>query len=57
MQPEEIKAESISIVAEAVNKEPVSQVGIHFMKFCNKWNLERMSQNPGDYAEFLNGKA
>jgi 5'-3' exonuclease len=56
MQPEEIKAESISIVAEAVNKEPVSQVGIHFMKFCNKWNLERMSQNPGDYAEFLNGK-
>jgi 5'-3' exonuclease len=57
MQPDEIKVESKSIVAEAVNKEPVSQVGIHFMKFCNKWNLERMSQNPGDYAEFLNGKA
>jgi hypothetical protein len=56
MQPDEIKVESKSIVAEAVNKEPVSQVGIHFMKFCNKWNLERMSQNPGDYAEFLNGK-
>jgi len=27
------------------------------MKFCAKWNLERMSQNPGDYAEFMNGKA
>ena len=28
----------------------------HFMKFCAKWNLVRMSENPGVYAEFLNGQ-
>ena len=53
-QPDEIKEKAISIVNDAVNKEPVSQVGIYFMKFCNKWNLQRMSENPTEYAEFLN---
>lgn len=53
-QPDEIKEKAISIVNDAVNKPPVSQVGIYFMKFCNKWNLQRMSENPTEYAEFLN---
>lgn len=56
-QPDEIKQESKRIVEEAVNKEHVSQVGIHFMKFCAKWNLMRMSETPGDYSEFLNAPA
>mgnify|MGYP006174178629 CR=1 FL=1 len=56
MQPDEVKAESKAIIEQAKTKEPISQVGIYFMKFCAKWNLERMSQNPGDYAEFLNGQ-
>ena len=56
LQPEDVKAESIRIVEEAKQKEVVQQVGIHFMKFCSKWNLERMSKTPGDYAEFLNGQ-
>ena len=55
-QPDEVKAESLSIINEAKAKEPISQVGIHFMKFCAKWNLVRMSENPGVYAEFLNGQ-
>ena len=55
-QPDEIKAEAKQIVADAVNKEPVSQVGIHFMKFCSKWNLNRMSDDATAYAEFLNGQ-
>ena len=55
-QPDEIKDESKRIISEAVNKEPVPQVGIHFMKFCAKWNLQRMSDAPNDYAEFLNGQ-
>ena len=37
-------------------KQPIGQVGIHFMKFCAKHNLMRMSENPGDYSEFLNGR-
>ena len=56
-QPDEVKAESKAIVENAKTKDTKQQVGVYFMKFCAKWNLERMSQNPGDYAEFLNGKA
>ena len=55
-QPDEIKAEAKQIVADAVNKEPATQVGIHFMKFCAKWNLNRMSEDATAYAEFLNGQ-
>jgi len=56
-QPDEIKEESKRIITEAVDKEQVSQVGIHFMKFCAKWNLMRMSEAPQDYSEFLNAPA
>ena len=56
MQPEEVKTESRSIIQKAKQQDVKQQVGIYFMKFCAKWNLERMSQNPGDYAEFLNGQ-
>ena len=44
-------------IAEAKQKDARQQVGIYFMKFCAKYNLERMSQHPNDYAEFMNGKA
>ena len=56
-QPDEIKEESRRVITEAVDKEQVSQVGIHFMKFCAKWNLMRMSEAPQDYSEFLNAPA
>ena len=55
-QPDEVKAESRQIVREAINKQPATQVGIHFMKFCSKWNLQRMSEDATAYAEFLNGQ-
>lgn len=53
-QPEEIRSLCTDVIREAVNKPRVSQVGIHFMKFCAKWNLQKMSENPNDFAEFLN---
>ena len=56
-QPDDVKAECKARIEEAKEQETRQQVGIYFMKFCAKWNLERMSQNPGDYAEFMNGKA
>ena len=56
MQPDEVKEESKAIIEEAKKQDTKQQVGVYFMKFCAKWNLERMSQNPGDYAEFLNGQ-
>ena len=54
LQPDEIKAKCNKVIEEAKQATPVSNVGIHFMKFCNKWNLQRMSETPGDYAEILN---
>ena len=54
LQPDEIKAKCKQVIEDAKQATPVSNVGIHFMKFCNKWNLQRMSEAPGDYAEILN---
>ena len=53
-QPDDIKAKCRQVIEDAKQAEPVGNVGIHFMKFCNKWNLQRMSEAPGDYAEILN---
>ena len=55
-QPDEIKAECKQRIAEAKEQDTKQQVGIYFMKFCAKYNLERMSQHPNDYAEFMNGR-
>jgi len=54
LQPDEVKNACDAKIVEAVQKDPISQVGIHFMKFCGKYDLEKMSQQPNDYAQFLN---
>jgi 5'-3' exonuclease len=53
-QPDDIKDACREVVREAVNKPKVSQVGLHFMKFCAKWNLQRLSENPTEFADILN---
>ena len=53
-QPDEIKDKVREVIGEAKNADSVGNVGIHFMKFCNKWNLQRMSEAPNDYADILN---
>lgn len=52
-QPDDIKDACRNIVRDAVLKDHVNQVGIHFMKFCAKWNMQRLSDNAGDFAEIL----
>ena len=54
LQPDEVKEACDAKIIEAVQKDPVPQVGIHFMKFCGKHDLQKMSQQPNDYALFLN---
>ena len=54
LQPDEIKKACDSKIVEAVQKEVTPQVGIHFMKFCGKHDLQRMSESAQDYAAFLN---
>ena len=52
-QPDDIKDACRNVVRDAVLKEPIGQVGIHFMKFCSKWNMQRLSDSAGDFAEIL----
>lgn len=55
-QPDEIKAELDAAFDEAIHKEPVRNVGIHFMKFCGMWNLVEISKYPTEYANLLNAR-
>lgn len=53
-QPDVIKDACRTIVRDAVLKEQVGNVGIHFMKFCAKWDLQRLSDSASDFGEILN---
>ena len=53
-QPDEVKAACAQVIAQASDNPTVTQVGIHFMRFCAQWGLNRLSDNPGEFAEILN---
>jgi len=53
-QPDNIRAEVFEQIAEAQNQKKVDQVGVRFMKFCNRYNLTRLAENPTDHAKYLN---
>ena len=53
-QPDHIKTELDNAIVEQVQKEVKSQVGIHFMKLCGKWDMVRLSERATDHAEYLN---
>jgi len=56
-QPDEIKELCIQRMNEGKQQEPVANIGIHFMKFCAKWDLRRMSDQAQSYSGMLNGRA
>lgn len=53
-QPDTIKESLDAAIVEQVQKAMVQQVGIHFMRFCGKHDLQRVSQNAEAHAEYLN---
>tara|TARA_B100000965_G_scaffold338189_1_gene305288 strand:- start:579 stop:1565 length:987 start_codon:yes stop_codon:yes gene_type:complete len=55
-QPDEIKELCLTRMNEGKQKDPVANIGIHFMKFCAKWDLQRMSDNAQNYSGMLNGR-
>lgn len=55
-QPDWIKQECREAIQQVVEKPPANQVGIHFMKFCAKWDLLRLSENASEHASYLNAK-
>lgn len=53
-QPQEIKDKVDQRIRESVRVTTTPQVGVHFMKFCGKYELTKISENAEAYAKWLN---
>jgi len=53
-QPDEIKEKLDGAIVEQVQKESKANVGIHFMRFCGKWDLQRVVDKAQDHSNYLN---
>ena len=53
-QPDEVRVDVLKSVAESQNAKHIEQVGVRFMKFCNKYGLTKLAENPTDHAKYLN---
>ena len=53
-QPDEIKSVLDETIVNQVQRVPNTGVGIHFMKFCGKHDLQRVSEQAEAHAEYLN---
>ena len=51
-QPADIR-EIINTTIQNVEPKNISQVGMRLMKFCARWDLQRIADNAGQYAEPL----
>ena len=53
-QPDEVKVSVDTNIREGVRTTVTPQVGIHFMKFCGKYELTKISEQADTYAKWLN---
>ena len=53
-QPDDIKQAVDQRIIESVRVNSTPQVGIHFMRFCGKYELQKISENAESYAKWLN---
>jgi hypothetical protein len=53
-QPQEIKDAVDQRIHESVRVETISQVGLHFLKFCGKYELTKISEQAETYSKWLN---
>lgn len=56
--PEEVKTESLKIIAETVAKPPVPaiEIGMGFMRFCGKWDLKRIGSNSEAFMNMMKSR-
>jgi hypothetical protein len=52
-QPDDVKALMDEVILQAVQKEPVKQVGLSFIRFCNQHDLPRLQQEAQQHAAYL----
>jgi 5'-3' exonuclease len=53
-QPDEIKDKVDACITSGVRVQTTPQVGVHFMKFCGKYELQKISEQADSYAKWLN---
>lgn len=53
-QPDDIKEKIDLSIMNSVRRNTIPQVGIHFMKFCGKYELNKISEQTDSYARWLN---
>jgi hypothetical protein len=53
-QPPEIKAKIDETITRQMRREMTKNVGIHFFKFCAKYELTKISEQATTYAKWLN---
>jgi len=53
-QPEDIKLKVDAAIREQKSHKDVGQVGIHFMKFCGRYDLIKISEQAEQYSRWLN---
>jgi 5'-3' exonuclease len=53
-QPQDIKDAVDQRIKESVRIQTVPQVGVHFMKFCATYDLQKLSENAETYSRWLN---
>lgn len=53
-QPQDIKDKVDGAIRDMVRRNTTPSVGIHFMKFCSKYDLVRLSEQAETYAKWLN---
>jgi 5'-3' exonuclease len=53
-QPDDIKLSVDTNIREGVRRTTIPQVGIHLMKFCGRYDLNKIAENAEPYARWLN---
>lgn len=53
-QPQEIKDKVDLAIVSGVRTTATPQVGLHFMKFCGKYELNKISEQSDSYTRWLN---
>ena len=55
-QPGNIRSIINDVVEEHMTPKDISQVGMRLMKFCAKWDMQRIADNAGQYSEPLQAR-
>ena len=53
-QPDDVKLSVDTNIREGVRRTTIPQVGIHLMKFCGRYELQKIADNAETYAKWLN---